>query len=484
MKRVIRLVSVVATGMLLALWEGSFSALMAQSGPHLSIGPPRTNGWTQLRLAGATNVVWNLEASKDLANWKTIATLHALDFVPFWSNSSVLNFQDAAAPEFLQRFYRASAVPWTFASDWKNQIYFLFDPFASATRQDEPSLRWVKFAILTNEPTRVYYQDSSKYLFHYDFAAARLGPFKGLSREEFDRVALRTNGQQVVLGAVLFPPVSYGFLLFPLPSGKREFGIQFVGQDLYPREQIVRWFELVASSVAAVPDLRAIYMPTFEQSTVARANLDFFRALGIEVDTPARWLSGDVCYVGGWTVGQLKYFPADQIDGAYADGRLTPQDILVTDAVPAEIPVVTGIIALSPSTPNSHVAILARSYGIPFVYPARAEDRARILNLIGKEIVLQATSRSSGIAAARFSGQGPLRRDHGISGQFDALRHQILWRQGRALWTFATCDPLELSPGDCFLLRSLGRISRASLAKRQDVERGNPGSAIAPPVSA
>jgi hypothetical protein len=193
-------------GVLLLGWEGGASRARAQSGPQLSMLSPSTNGWPRLLLAGATNVAWNLEASGDLQRWNTIATLHALDFVPFWTNPIVLNFHDAAAPNFPQRFYRSSFVPLTFGEDWKNQIYFPVDPFASSAQPNQG--QWIKFAILTNEPVRIYYQDSRKYPFHYDFATARLEPIKGISRPDFDRVALHTNAQKVVLGAVLLPPAT------------------------------------------------------------------------------------------------------------------------------------------------------------------------------------------------------------------------------------------------------------------------------------
>jgi hypothetical protein len=82
-----------------------------------------------------------------------------------------------------------------------------------------------------------------------------------------------------------------------------------VGQDPYPPEQIARWFELVRSTVATAPNVRAVYMPVFEQTAVARANQDFLLERGIEVDTPARWLRGDICYAPGWALGGLKYIP-------------------------------------------------------------------------------------------------------------------------------------------------------------------------------
>jgi hypothetical protein len=379
----------------LANLGGFVSEAHAQSPPELSILSPAPDGWTRLRLAGSTNEIWNIwkiDASEDLVEWKPIAVLHASRFVWFWTDPFILNYEDPAAPDHRRRFYRAS-VGGGEDSEWKNQVYFPADFYVAGGQFGEAGLRWIKFAILTDDPFRVYYQDSDSYLFHYDFATVHLDPLKGIGREEFDRVALHVDGQEVVLGALLFPPLS---LLAP-NSGRAtvpEFGIQFVGLDPYPSEQIARWFRLVSSTVAAPPDTRGIYMPVFEQMLAARLDREFLLACGIEVDTPNRWLSGDVCYAEGWVLGKLKYFPPDQIEAAYADGRLTPDDILVTDAVPAEMPLVAGIISLEPSTPNSHVSIMARSYVIPFVYLARREDRERVLGQVGGEFLLQAASES------------------------------------------------------------------------------------------
>lgn len=80
-------------------------------------------------------------------------------------------------------------------------------------------MRWIKFLILTDDPTRVYFQDGNQRVLHYDFAKARLPRFAGLSRAAFDAISLRTNQQQVVLGAILFPPDP------KIP----EWGIQFAG---------------------------------------------------------------------------------------------------------------------------------------------------------------------------------------------------------------------------------------------------------------
>ena len=63
--------------------------------------------------------------------------------------------------------------------------------------------------------------------------------------------------------------------------------------------------------------------------------------------------------------------------------------ILLTDAVPAEIPFVAGVLSLSPATPNSHVALLFQTFSIPFGHLARDEDVQAAQNLVDQEIVLR-----------------------------------------------------------------------------------------------
>jgi hypothetical protein len=170
-----------------------------------------------------------------------------------------------------------------------------------------------------------------------------------------------------------------------------EYGVQFIGLDAYTPDEIARWFDLVKATVYATDGAGAVYIPTFEQSEVARTNAAYFAERGITVASVERWVAGNHVYAPGWALGRLKFFPASEIDAAFADGRLTPQDILLTDGVPAETPLVAGIISLTPSTPNSHTAILAKSFGVPFVHLPDAVEQARVQALVGRKVILRAT---------------------------------------------------------------------------------------------
>jgi hypothetical protein len=264
---------------------------------------------------------------------------------------------------------------------WKRQISFPDEPFQSWSAPP-----FVKFTIITKagfDPNVVYFQDSNRFEFHFDFALAYLEPFIGMTIEEFDNVTLYAGNQQAVLGAVILPPWH--------DPPFREYGIQLVRNDAYTREEIVKYFRLVKSRVLADPNVKAYYFPTYEQYPVAEQNRDWFAAQGVPVGSTAQWAEGNAIYAQGWTLGTLKSFPGTDIQRAYTARELLPDDILLTDGVPAEVPSVAGIISLMPSTPNSHVAILAASQGVPFVFVAVEQDAATAQALVGHSVYLAAT---------------------------------------------------------------------------------------------
>jgi len=376
---------------------------------ELSVRPPDARGWVHFQSPGTPNSVHVLEASADLAAWRPAAVLHDGPF----------DFADVTAPTNATRFLRLASRTRTANDDGKNQLRLPEDPFlADPVSQGgafEVGIRWVKFAIVLGDQTRVWFQDSGKFAFHHDYARLRLPPFIGLSREEFDRQTLFREGQVAVLGAVLLPDDGG----FPGSSTGREFGIQFVGQDAYTREEIAAWFELVRAGVLAPEGARAFYLPTFEQTEVANQHRDWFAERGIEVSSAARWLTLDAVYSAGWALGRLRFIPAGEINAAYADGRLGPTDILLTDAVPAEVPFVAGIITLTPATPNSHVAILARGFGVPFVWFSDPDLQAALPQLDGREVALRTGFPWSGVTLLDVTG----RLDDGIRGQLLALKN-------------------------------------------------------------
>jgi hypothetical protein len=268
---------------------------------------------------------------------------------------------------------------------WREQIALPEDAFlVQGAAQNEPA--WVKFTIvlLADGSHKVYFQDGNQYLFHYQFAAKNLEPFAGMTPEQFDRVTLYREGRQAVLGAVIAPAI--GVLSFQ----PHEYGIQLVGRDPFTKEEVAQWCGVIRQCVLTQEPFAAFYFPTYEQQATAEADGAWLEAQGFPISSPDRWAQDDICYSPGWTIGTLKHIKGSDIRQAYLDGSLKSTDVLLTDGVPAETPSVAGIITLSPSTPNSHVAILAKTFGVPFVHLAVPETQKLASLLVGHRICLRA----------------------------------------------------------------------------------------------
>jgi len=267
---------------------------------------------------------------------------------------------------------------------WKNAVNVPEDDFRVAgSSAGEPD--WIKFTLLVDDPGTVYFQDSQEYTFHYEFALEELNPFRDMTVQEFSRYSLLATGQRAILGAVIMPPSHVA-----APPNVHEYGIQLIRLDPFTREQVVDLFYTVKDSIVTGPDVEAFYFPSFEQWEVANNNLAWFASQGLQVSSTARWAPDNACYATGWALGRLVYIPAADITSAYQEGRLSPLDILLTNGVPVQVPPVAGIWTLAPSTPNSHVAILCRNYGVPFAYLNQDSQIQRAWTLEGNYIVMQA----------------------------------------------------------------------------------------------
>ncbi|MBI5388286.1 MAG: hypothetical protein HZA90_26780 [Verrucomicrobia bacterium] len=372
-------------------WVALVTAAWGQNPPRLWLAQPTllSNGWARLyaeaKIDGEPQVI-TVRVSTNLTNWSVLAVLPGVWFwdpeqVSVSSNRTRFQYQDRSTANSSARFYQGLVGS---SQGWRNQIFFDDDDFAVWMGD----MAYVKFVIPADDPTRVLYF-SGGYLFHFDFITNRLEAFRGLSLEEVRARTRYNEGRQLFTGTVLFPWNSV-----------TEYGIQFDSTDPLPPETVQALFDLVSSTVingreSNAPPFRAFYVPSYEQIPVALSQVAFYESNRIALATMDRWVAGDISYAPGWAVGRLVFVPGTNIMSAYASGELLGSDILLTDGVPADVPYVAGIVALSPATPNSHVAILARSYGLPFVYLSKAEERERARLLDGQEVYLWAVNPNS-----------------------------------------------------------------------------------------
>ena len=314
-----------------------------------------------------------VEKSVDLVTWRELGVFE----------SEVVDYAEEGPGE--TAFYRATSAAWTrpWAPEMRyiNQLRAFRSWLVHGTGRYEPG--YLKFVIVLAEPDKVYFH--ADYL-HYSFVSEQLPGFEGITQQQFDDAALVREGQRLLLGAVFFPSSA---------GPRTEYGIQFVGNEPYPAEFVLEYINRVNNRVVSETPLNVLYFPEYEQARAAEESRAYLLAHGIETSSLARWTVGDFTYSEGWAAGRLKYFPANEIDSAYLSGALMESDILMTDFVPADLPRVAGIIALSPSSPGSHVAILARAEMVPFVYLAGDALRELAESLIGKEILFRADEASS-----------------------------------------------------------------------------------------
>lgn len=289
-------------------------------------------------------------------------------------------YPDLAAAGRPAGFYRIAATALELSDDWSNQLVpadgQLFTP---ASGEGLAATRFAKFSILLDRPDRVCFQDTARWPWHYHFAVARLPGYAGMSVLDYNAQALYpTPGQRMVVGSVLRAP----------DPQVREVGIEVTGSVAFPIDRVADWITAVQRRVVLDAGWRTFYLPSAEQRAAAEAGAAFLASRGITLDSLARWAGENAGYSPGWALGRLVFIPGTEVPAALGDGRLALSDILVTDFVPADLPVLAGFLALEPAGPNSHVALLARSLALPFAYADGAGLQAEITSLCGREVLL------------------------------------------------------------------------------------------------
>ncbi len=346
---------------------------------NVTIDPFEEDGTARIELKnGLASSVYRIDESSDLKEWWPIYAQYGANW------NYLIDQTDTSENRYFFKITESSAPSIAPHETWKTTIAFPDDPFQKAFTipvffTDEP-LSLIKFIILGDDLTTVYFQNSETYPYHYNFATDRIEQFSEISTADFNLKTLYNENLEAILGNVIFAP-EYN-----------EYGIQFIAQDTIPRESINYLYHLVDTSIIKPEGTKGFYTPSYQQSSLAQQEEQWLAAKNIDVSSISKWETGDSAYTNGWAVGKLVYIPGDEIEEAYENGSLSPYDILLTENLPAEVPYVQGIITLTPASDNSHVAILAEASGIPFGYVSDSDLKNKFIDLLGKEVVLQVSA--------------------------------------------------------------------------------------------
>jgi len=230
-----------------------------------------------------------------------------------------------------------------------------FDSLAVVYDANTPyALPHVLFVIDRQNRERIYYVDTNRYKFHKDFVN---GTYLSLERGQqfFENNYLKPN-RRFILGTIAFQtPV-------------RRWTFEFWEGDLIPPVQIKLTSDIINKSfftpVAFKPNsLRQ------DQASAGIAGLQ--RVLQSDISKEQDYQALNVAK------GLGRIHVIERLDEHVEIGY---NEILVLNEVPVQLPPVAGIITTKPSTPLSHINLLAKGWGIPNVYIKNAQELFRQYN--------------------------------------------------------------------------------------------------------
>ncbi|HVS81165.1 MAG TPA: PEP/pyruvate-binding domain-containing protein [Pyrinomonadaceae bacterium] len=204
------------------------------------------------------------------------------------------------------------------------------------------------FVIDRRDHNRVYYVNTKRYKFHKDFVN---GTYLSLERGQafFENNYLKAN-RRFIMGTIAYQtPV-------------RRWTFEFWEGDLIPSDQI----KLASDIINKTFFTPVAFKPNSSRQDDASASIaDLQRVMQTEISRNQEYQPLNVAK----GLGRIHVIP--KLDDHVEIGF---NEILVLDEVPVQLPPVAGIITTKPSTPLSHINLLAKGWGIPNVYIKNAQE--------------------------------------------------------------------------------------------------------------
>jgi hypothetical protein len=210
------------------------------------------------------------------------------------------------------------------------------------------ALPHVMFVIDRKDHDKIYYVNKKRYSFHKDFVN---GTYLSLERgrEFFQNNYLNANRRFIL-----------GTLAYQLPLKRWTF--EFWEGDLIPADQIQLAYDVINKSFFAPV---AFKPNSLRQDEATRSLAGMQRILQSDIAAKQAYQALNIAR----GLGRIHIIP--KLDDHVEIGS---NEILVLDEVPVQLPPVAGIITSQPSTPLSHINLLAKGWGIPNAYIKNAKE--------------------------------------------------------------------------------------------------------------
>jgi rifampicin phosphotransferase len=196
------------------------------------------------------------------------------------------------------------------------------------------------FVIDRKNNNKIHYVNSQKYRFHKDFMIAQKMILKG--ENFFENVYIKENRRFIV-----------GTIAWQKPVEK--FTFEFWEGDLVPAAQIKTVNDVINKTFYE----KVHFKPNSTRHDELSAGLGIERVTSDEISKNQEYLALNTAR----GVGRIHII--DKLDDTVEIGY---NEILVLNEVPFNLPPVAGIIITKPTTPLSHINILAKGWGIPNAY--------------------------------------------------------------------------------------------------------------------
>ncbi|MBC7910047.1 MAG: PEP/pyruvate-binding domain-containing protein [Pyrinomonadaceae bacterium] len=224
-----------------------------------------------------------------------------------------------------------------------------FDALARVYHADTPyALPHLMFVIDRKDKNKIYYVNSKRYTFHKDFVN---GTYLSLERgDEFFKNNYINQNRRFILGTLAYQtPV-------------RRWTFEFWEGDLIPAEQMKVVYEIINKTFYEP----VAYKPNSLRQEEASAGIaGMIRILQSEIAKEQEYQPLNMAK----GIGRIHII--EKLDDTVEIGF---NEILVLKEVPIQLPPVAGIITTSPSTPLSHINLLAKGWGVPNAYIRNAHE--------------------------------------------------------------------------------------------------------------
>lgn len=239
------------------------------------------------------------------------------------------------------------------------------------------------FVIDRKSKNKIYYINSQKYRFHKDFLIGNYMVLKG--QNFFEDIYINQN-RRFIVGTVAWQKTV------------DKYTFEFWEGDLIPADQIKTTYDVINKTFYD----KVSFKPNSTRQDELSADLGISRITSDEISQNQEYLALNTAT----GVGRIHII--DKLDDTVEIGY---NEILVLNEVPINLPPVAGIIITKPSTPLSHINLLAKGWGIPNAYIKDADKLLKEFDTYFVEFKTNLTDYEIKLADKKILDQEQQRRE-------------------------------------------------------------------------